>query len=125
MFSQIISLDLNGRAVREFAAKLLSTSKDIVLNQIVSLTGQAATYFNESSELSRAQDQVAQSGSLTTRLIRLAASLVGDRKREFPVEFVGRGTIPFNILIVITLIFEIFTAHGDEGSYIHRELEAE
>jgi hypothetical protein len=126
LFSQITSLDLNGRAVRRFADKLLSTPKDTttVLDEILDLMAQAETYLNKSTELSRKEDQVAQSGTLTTRLIRLAASIVSDRKKKFPKEFAGRGTIPFNILIVIALIFEIFTAHEDEGSYIHRELEA-
>ena len=106
MFSQINSLDLNSRAVRDAAAKLLSTSKDEVCKVIVDLAAQAATYLNESTELSRGEDQVAQSGNLTTRLIRLATVLVSDRKRKFPVEFTGRGTIPFNMFILIALIFE-------------------
>ena len=124
LFSQINSLDLDSRAVRDAAAKLLSTSKDEVCKVVVDLAAQAATFLNKSTELSRDKDQVAQSGNLTTRLIRLAAVLVSDRKRKFPVEFAGRGTTPFNMFIVIALIFEIFTAHGDEGSYIYRELAA-
>lgn len=124
LFSQITSLDLNGRAVRKFAVKLLNTPKDTVHDEMVDLMAQMVNYLNESTEPSRNEDQMAQSGSLTIRLIRLAVAIVSDRMEEFTAEFAGRGTIAFNILIVIALIFEIFTAHGDEGSYIHRELAA-
>lgn len=124
LFSQITSLDLNGRAVHKFAVKLLNTPKDTVHDEMVDLMAQAVNYLNESTELSRNEDQITQSGSLTIRLIRLAVAVVSDRMKEFTAEFAGRGTIAFNILIVTALIFETFTAHGDEGSYIHRELAA-
>jgi len=122
LFSQINLLGLSSRAAREIAAKFLSTDKGIIQADVIKFATQAANYLY--SDAFGSFDPGASQEVLLTRLIKIAAGLVHERRRDFPMEFLGAGTIGFNLRTVIAVIFEVLTAHSDEGSYFHRKLAA-